>query len=438
MRCFNLTYKHYVLSMLVCVGVMSMFERFVFSLAMESIKKDLILTDSQLGILTGIAFFAFYAIAGIPIARWADRGNRVTISALALGGAGVMVALCGSVVNFTHLLFARAGVAIGEAGCVPTGLSLLSDYFDRRERPHAIAIFTMSYSISMILGYMCGGWLVDNLGWRYTFLVVGIPSLLLACFVKLTLKEPRLLWKTITPKKQPFLIDVLKILWKRNAFRNIFLAFCVAYFFLIGTSHWLAAFFIRSHEVTTTELGAWLAITFGGFGILGNYIGGYWASRFAASRERIQMRAAALLILIVGLLNAGVYLAPSKNLAFGFLAISGLAGALSNGPIFAAIQSLAEERMRSVAMALVFLFANLIGLGLGPFVLGYLSDLLNPAFGKESLRYALVAFCPGVIWVSIYYWRAGETIEADINNVLCTEQVTDRSPKIVYCEVKGS
>lgn len=413
----DISNRYYVLSALVLIGVLTLFERFIFALVMEPIKQELLLSDSQLGLLTGIAFAGFYAVAGIPLARWADRGNRVTISALSVGLVGIMVSLSGAVSNFLQLLTVRAGLAVGEAGAVPAGLSLLSDYFDRAQRPRAIAIYTMSYSISMIVGYLCGGWLVDQFGWRYTLVLVGIPGLILAVIVKLTLKEPRLSKNHMVTARQPEFTTVLKVLWARRSLRHIFFSFCIVYFFFMGTGQWLATFFIRSHSMSTVQVGAWLAMSFGAFGILGNYLGGFLASRFAARQEKIQMQALAVLVLLVGVLNAGVYLAADKYVAIIFLSISAVVGGMNNGPMFAAVQSLVVDRMRSVTMALIFLFANLIGLGLGPLALGVVSDLLNPIFGDDSLRYALVAFCPGVVFVAFFYWRASHTIEQDISEV---------------------
>ena len=151
------TYKNYLLGILLLMGSVSIFERFVFALVLEPIKNDLQLSDSQLGLMTGIAFAAFYAVAGIPLARWADRGNRVTIAATAVGLVGLMVSLCGMVGSFFQMLLVRAGIAVGEAGTMPAAQSLIADYFDRSERPRAMAIYLMAYPISMIIGYLAGG-----------------------------------------------------------------------------------------------------------------------------------------------------------------------------------------------------------------------------------------------------------------------------------------
>lgn len=420
--CKKLAYKSYMLAMLMLVGVVSIFDRFVFAFLLEPIKHDLDLSDTQLGLMTGIAFSAFYAIAGVPIARWADRGNRVTISAVAVGLVGVMVSLCGVVGNFYQLLLARAGVAVGEAGATPAAHSLISDYFDRTERPRAMGIYSMAYIISMIVGYLGGGWLVGVFGWRTTFMMIGIPGVLVAILVKLTLREPRLKQqelrqRTKTVTKQPSLAEVFVVLWQQRTFRHILLTVCIGYFFSMGTSQWLAVFFMRSYGMESAELGAWLALCFGAGGLLGNYLGGYCATRFASNRERVQMRALAFVKVCFGLLSAMIYLSPSQHTALMFVALSAFVGSLTNGPLFSAVQSLVSDRMRSVTLALIFLFANLIGFGLGPLVIGVLSDFLNPAFGKESLRYTLALSTSMSLWAAFHYWKAAKTIEDDIRLV---------------------
>jgi len=421
--------KNYLLGVLLLVMVISVFDRFVFALALEPIKQDLNLSDSQLGLMTGIAFAAFYAIAGVPIARWADRGNRVTISAIAVGLVGIMVSLCGLATNFFQLLLARAGVAVGEAGAVPPAQSLLSDYFNRVERPRAMGIYFMGYPLSMIVGYLLGGWLLDVLGWRMTFIVLAIPGVLVAILVKLTLKEPRLVQQTIEAIELPSLVVTFRHLWRQQTFRYMFLAFCVGNFFFMGVGQWLATFFIRSHGLSTAAVGVWLALSFGVCGLLGNYLGGYCASRYAAGKEQLQMRAIALLYLFNVVVSVVIYLATNTYVALLFAAASSFLLSLSNGPIFASIQSLVPERMRSVAIALLFMFSNLIGFGFGPLLLGIASDLLSPSFGQESLRYALVLFCPGGLLVAYLYWKVGNTVEEDIDSAMevCAEIMKSES-----------
>ena len=429
----ELSYRRYLLGVLLLVGVISFFDRFVFALALEPIKKDLGLSDSQLGLMTGIGFAAFYALAGIPIARWADKGNRVTISALAVGLVGVMASLCGAASNFTQLLLAKAGLAVGEAGSVPTSQSLIAEYFDRAERPQATAIYTMGYPISMILGYLSGGYLIDLLGWRGTFLVIGIPGVLVAVLVKTTLKEPRLQrQRNESSNEQPAFSIVLSNLWMQKTYRQILIAFCVNYFFIMGSSQWLATFFMRTHSMETAELGVWLALSWGLFGIVGNYLGGYFATRYAPGKERRQMRTLVIVTIVFGFLNAAVYLPESHHWALIFVALSAFVGSLSNGVLFSSMQSLAIDSMRSVSITLVFLMSNLIGIGLGPLALGITSDILMPYYGTDSLRYALLLFSPGLFWVAFHYWQASKSIEEDISRV--EDQETALQDKCLgYC-----
>ena len=413
----KLAYKHYLLGLLTVVAVFNYLDRFVLSLLMEPIKQEFQLSDSHLGFLSGFAFALFYAVAGIPIARWADRGNRNTIVFVTTALWSAMLALCGLVGNFTQLLLTRVGVAVGEAGCLPPAQSLIADYFDRAERPRAMAIYWMCGPIGMVIGYLGGGWLAESVGWRMTFVLIGVPGILIATLVKLTLHEPRLTQKPVQIAKQPPFKEVLTTLWQQRSFRHITIAFCMAYFFGIGIIHWMPTFFIRSHGMETGELGTWFAFAWGVCGIFGTYLGGVLVTRYAACKEVLQMRAVALVLILSGPLSVMIYLSSNKYAALGFVVVIGFASALGNGPVFSSIQSLVNDRMRSVALALIFLLANLIGLGLGPIAVGVLSDLLAPMFGQESLRYALMLFSPGYLWVAYYYWKAGNTIEDDIRRI---------------------
>lgn len=420
-RCFEvltIRYKDYLVGLLVVVGIIATFERFVFSISLEAIKQDVGLSDTQLGLMTGVAFSAFYAIAGLPIARWADRGNRVNIAAIATLLAGLMVSFCGLVTSFLQMIAVRAGIAVGEASVLPAAQSLISDYFNRSERPRVMAIYMSYFTLSMFVGYLGGGYLVDTFGWRMTFLIAGIPSILVAAIVKLTLKEPRSKYTGVAAAtKQPEMLAALRVLVKQVSFRKILSLFCFGYFFGMGTSQWLPTFFIRTYDMSLSEIGLLLAFLMGGFGTLGNFAGGYFCSRFSASKERLQMRVFAVTTALAGLSSIMIYLAPNSFVSFLFAGIFYFLGSLSNGAVFAAIQSLVHERMRSVAVAITLLFGNLIGFGLGPLVIGICSDLLSPSFGENSLRYALALSGPGSLITAFYFWQVSRSIEADIDAV---------------------
>ena len=410
-------YRYYMLFLLTLVSTSNLLDRFVLSLAIEPIKQEFQLSDSQIGFLTGFAFALFYAVAGIPIARWSDRGNRNTIVAITTGLWSAMVALSGLVSNYFQLLCMRIGIAVGEAGCWPPAQSLIAEYFSRAERPQATAIYTMAGPLAVLLGYFGGGWLVEYFGWRMTFIVMGTPGVLLAILVKLTLREPRLAKGKPEVVEQPSFQHVLSTLGKQQTFRCIVIAFCAAYFFGAGIVLWMPTFFMRSHGMEVGEVGTWFALTWGGFGFLGTYLGGVLASRYAAGKEALQMRGCALVFVVSSLLYPMFFLASNKYQAIALMAALAFVFALVNGPVFSSIQSLVSDRMRSMAIALIFLLANLIGYGMGPLAVGALSDLLAPIYGLESLRYASLIFSPWYLFVAFYYWKAGKTIEADIRAV---------------------
>jgi len=410
-------YKHYLLTLLTVVAVFNFLDRSLLALLLEPIKQDLQLSDSQLGFLTGFSFALFYAVAGIPIARWADRGNRNTVVSVTTVLWSFMVVLCGMVGNFTQLLLVRVGVAVGEAGCFPPAQSLISDYFDRAERPFAMAIYWMCAPVSVIIAYLGGGWLAENFGWRTAFVVMGLPGILLAILVKLTLREPRLKQKTRTLVEQPSMKEVLGILGKRSSFRQIVIAFCVSYFFGLGIGQWLPSFFIRSYDMRIDDLGVWMAFAWGVCGLVGGYLGGFLTTRYAAGKEALQMKGVAFIFVLCGLVFVAIYLSSNKYVALSLVAVMGALFTICNGAVFSAIQSLVDDRMRSVSIALIFLGANLIGFGFGPIAVGVLSDLLAPVFGQESLRYSLLLFAPGYLWVAYHYWKAADMIEEDIRSL---------------------
>ena len=417
---FSIQYKHYALLLLTVVGVFNYLDRGVLAMSLESIKAEFELSDGQLGLMSGFAFALFYAVAGVPIARWADRGNRnhvITVTAVLWSA---MLVLCGLVGNYSQLLLARMGVAVGESGCVPPAQSIISDYFNRAERPRAMSIYWLCAPIATLLSYAGGGWLIENLGWRTTFIIIGFPGLLLAIVVKLTLREPRLMHESqiVLKQSEPSIRDALSKLWRRHALRHTVMAFVVSMFFMIGIAVWTPAFFIRSHGMSAAELGVWIGLSLGLGGLFFTYLGGYLATRYAAQREALQMKSVALVAVCCSGLYLVCFLSGSKTTALILLSImNGVLLPLVTAPIFSVIQSLTEERMRAMVLALILMFSHLIGMGLGPMAVGLASDALIPMFEQDSLRYSLLFFSPGFLWWAFHAWKASITIEDDIRTV---------------------
>lgn len=419
--------KNVLLTLLLVILAFNMVDRWVLGLVLQDIKSDLQLSDTELGLLSGIAFAVFYSLAGIPIARWADRGDRVTIISITIALWSAAMALCGFAANFMQLLLIRVLVAVGEAGCIPAAHSLIADYCTRAERPRAAARFMLGGPLSVLIGYLAAGWLNELYGWRATFTLIGLPGVFLGVLAWFTLQEPRRM-KTgssaessaglrPTVPAPPDLKHVCITLWSNATFRHLLTGFSVIYFFGAGIATWQPAFLIRSYGMDTGELGTWFTVIYGVGGVLGTYWGGEWASRYAAGDEQRQLKATATAYAVFGIISSAVYFAPDQYVAFGLMGIGAFGVNMAIGPIFATLQTLVPPDMRALSVALIYLISNLVGMGFGPLIAGALSDLLNPHFGDASLRYALLALCPGYLWGAWHYWRGSRTVMRDLDGV---------------------
>jgi len=405
-----------LLCLLTLVSAFNAVESLILGLALQDIKVELSLTDTRLGLLSGIAFALFYSVMGIPIARWADRGNRAAVISITTALWGIAVTLCGRAQSFVQLAVTRVGVAVGECGIGPTAQSLIGDWYPREELPRAVATYMLGSPLSYLIGYFLGGWLNDCVGWRKTFMIIGIVGMALAALSLVLLEEPRQgrTGRVTVSPGQMSLTAVASTLWTNRTFRHVLACFSVMYFFGAGTGSWQPTFFVRAFGLSTSELGIWLAIILGAGGMLGMYLGGAWAARKAANNEQLQLKVMAVAFVTFAIALSVAYLATHLYLSLACLAFASMGANAAMGPLFAALQNLVPERMRAVAIAIVFLFANLIGAGLGPLAVGWLSDMLRPWTGEQSLRYALVSMCPGYLWAAWHCWRSSLTVGHDL------------------------
>lgn len=410
-------YKRYALVLLTAVYTLNLVDRGLMSLLLQPIKEDLQLSDTQLGFVTGIAFGLFYAVGGVPLARWADHGNRATVTSVAIGLWGATVMACVLVSNYSQLLIARVAAAVGEAGCKPPTYSLVGDYFPgAAERTRAMAIYWLGSSVATVLSFMIGGWLSERYGWRLTFFIMGIPGLVLALIVKLTLIEPRTLHGEGSPASAnlPTMKAVLMLLWRQPSSRHLGLALVLLYGLGAGMGPWYAAFLMRSHNMSAADVGFWLGLNFTLSGIAGTLLGGYIVARWFADDERAQMRMSAV---GVGVMMPAfiLFLAmPNPILALIAFVPIPLAFTLFLAPTYALLQRLVPDDMRATTLAVVMLFANLIGMGIGPQVVGILSDMFMPAFGADSLRYAMASASSIALWAAYHFWRVGAVVRNDL------------------------
>ena len=371
------SYVRYALWVLLIIYTLNFVDRQIVAILAGPIKKDLGISDGQLGMLIGLAFAFFYTILGIPIARYAERGNRPGIIATAVIVWSGFTALCGLAQNFTQLLLARIGVGVGEAGCTPPAHSLISDYVPAEKRASAIAFYSLGVPVGTAMGYVVGAWIAQHYGWRIAFFAVGIPGLIIGVIAMMTLKEPRKLGlvKLGAAGSAPSLGATARELTNRKSYWYAVGAATTISFLGYGHAAFLPIFLARVHGMALGDIGtAMAAITFLA-GVAGTMIGGIAADRAAKNDTRAYM-IVPMLAFIAGVpfFWAGM-LVEGTLASILLLAIPTLMNAVWYGPVYAAVQSLVRPQSRATAVALMLFVVNMVGLGAGPTAVGFLSDM---------------------------------------------------------------
>jgi len=415
-------YTYYVLVLLTLGYVINTMDRSqILAASLQAIKKEFAASDFQMGVLTGIPFAVFYAVMGIPIAAWADRSSRRNVLAIAVASWSAMTGIFGMAVNYAMLFAARVGTAIGEAGGSPPSHSLISDYFAKSRRGTAFAIYALGVPIGSSLGAKFGGWGTQHLGWRNTFILAAAPGIVLAVLMWLTVKEPpRGLTDGISRAAAerapvPGMFEVLGTLWQKRSFRHLTLAAALHSVVWYASSAFNNAFLQRSHQMTASEAGNWIALLSLIAGV-GTFLGGFAADRLSARKNdrRWYLWVPGIATLLCVPFQFLSYLSADRAVVFpSFVGLMFMA-AMFFGPSFAMTQALATLRMRSVATSLLLFIQTLIGYGLGPSVTGFISDALEASYQQDSLRYALVIIGVVNVWAAVHYVLAGRTVRQDL------------------------
>ncbi|MFT6274720.1 MAG: MFS family permease [Halioglobus sp.] len=387
-------YRRYVLAMLTLVYAFNFIDRQILVILQEPIKADMGLSDTQLGLLSGFTFALVYVVAGIPIAYWADRGNRRNIVAVSLTVWSGMTAISGYAQNYTQLLLARVGVGLGEAGGSPPSHSMISDYYPPEQRGTALSIYSTGIYIGILLGFMLGGIIAETLGWRMAFVVVGLPGIVLAVVLRLTVKEPaRGQWDgNIDGEEQvkpTFKETFTKV---RHTPTLLYISFGAALISYVsyGNGNFFPSFLSRYHDMGLAEIGFTLSLVSGLSGMVGTFLGGYLGDRYGKLDKRWYLWIPVIGGVISFPIGMFALLGDSTFLILAASGLSTLLGALYLGPCIAMAHLLVPPGMRALTSAILFFILNMIGLGLGPFVTGLTSDLLQATYGDDSLRYSMV------------------------------------------------
>ena len=420
-------YRYYVAWLLCGVYTISIMDRQLVAILVEPIRTEFALQDWHMGLLSGLAFALFYTTLGVPLARLADRNNRVKIMAVSLLVWSAFTGLTGIAKTFVHLLIARVGVAVGEAGCNPAAYSLIGDYFEARRRATALSIFQMGGYIGSFLGLLLGGWVGHTYGWRAAFLLVGLPGIGVALLMKLTLRElPRGFSDPVRAVVEPPPVGkVVRDLLAKTSFVHLAFAAALHNFAVYGVGNWYAAFLMRSHGMNVAKAGTILAICTVIGGAAGTYIGGMLSDRLATRRHdsRYYLWVPALSLLIGFPLSQGVLFFDDTRIVIALLSPVVMCSAAYLAPSITATYGLVGIRERALASAVLLFIINLIGLGLGPLLAGIASDQLRQMFLErglteaqalgEGLRWSLRIIVGINLWSAAHYFIAARTLRAE-------------------------
>lgn len=384
--------RHWVaLTLISLASLFNYMDRMLLAVVSHPLKTEFGLTDTELGLLTGVAFALFYAMMGLPLGRLADRRSRKHVLAACLALWSVMTMATGWATSFLHLVAARILVAVGEAGCNPAAYSLLADNFEPRRRNLALGLFTAGSMLGVVAGFSLGGWISAQYGWRAVFLWLGAPGLLLAAAILFVMKEPvRGAFDKVETTPPPAFRAAMKLLLRNRAFVFLLIASGTNAVSFFGMSQWLPQFFIRSHGLTLGQVG-WLFGTAFGFGMfLGTILGGIVGTRLGARSNGTPLFFCGALMIAIIPLYVAALLTPSITFAICCTFLAAMLFAAQTGPTSAATQNLVPVNVRATAASLALLSVALIGIGLGPLLAGAASDLLAKSYGDDGLRFALI------------------------------------------------
>ena len=423
---YSTLYRNYVLVLLTLVYVTNYADRSILSTLTQPIKTEFGLSDAMMGAMGGIAFALFYTTAGLPVAMLADRASRTRIIASAAAIWSFFTVLCGVATSAWQLFLARIGVGIGEAGGSPPAHSMISDLFPPKSRATALSIYALGVPLGFAAGSFIGAPVAEAYGWRTAFLVLGLPGLFLALLVWLTVREPKRghsdhgdgALQVLPEGPAPSLKTVLAFMASQRALVHVIAGATIVTITGYAGVNWNAAFLMRSHGLTLTEAGFYLGLVAIFASTAGTFLGGVLADTLGKRDRRWNSWIIALAYAVGLPIGAFALTTDDTNLAMWLLPVPVLVSGVYLGPTFAMVQNLVGVRMRALASAILLFVINLIGMGLGPWITGMLSDYFAADFGQHALRSALFLVGFLNVWGIFHYWRAGRSLVAGYERAL--------------------
>ncbi len=439
-------YKVWLVLVLFLVSVFNYADRAILSVLAQPIKEDLHLTDTDLGMLQGLAFAILYSLLGVPLGWLAERVSRKGVIAACIAAWSFMTAACGLAGSFFTLLLGRIGVGIGEAGFQPPVSSLICDHFRADRRGSILALIALGSPFGFLVGQSVGGWIAAEWNWRAAFFALGVPGLLTALLVWFTLREPPrgLADGYVAKAEAPSLPAVLRHLWAMRTFRHLLLAWCITGIAFNAVAQFVVPFYLRGFELPLAVAGAAFGLVAFTSNSLGMLLGGFGFDRLSRRDSRWLLWGPAVALVLATPLYFGAFVAAHVWISMGFIWVANLVLASHFAPTQATFQNLVGPRMRASTTALVYVALGLVGTGGGPTLLGVASDFFaGRAFGAgdfiascpgghavagaadaldqacraastEGLRHALLAVLVFFIWGTVHYLLAARTLRQEL------------------------
>lgn len=411
---------NYVLGVLFVVIMLNFLDRQIISILAEPIKREMDLSDKQIGLMSGLSFALFYTTLAIPVAALADRWNRSRIIAIAIAIWSAMTMLCGAAQNFLQLFLARVGVGIGESASGPASHSLIADFFPPETRSGAMGVYGAAVPLGAFIALAGGGWIVESFDWRVAFFIAGVPGVVVALVVWWTVKDPRgsvTLRQAFEPDpSQLKFSDAIKELWAKPTYWHLVMAGVLIQFVAYGTAAFYGSLYVRVFGIGYAELGLKLGLMVAVAGVSGAWLGGRIGDKFGGGRPGASLLLVACVFLVAVPSTFAAVNVANVNLSIVLLGVMTFASTFYYGPNFSLLQSLASDRTRAMAVAIYLLFSGLIGLGCGPIFVGVVSDALsggNPALEGDGIRGAIAALSVFNLWTAFHFWRAYKITQRD-------------------------
>lgn len=466
-------YRKYILGILLAVYIFNFIDRTIINILTEPIKESFGVEDWQMGLLGGPAFAILYTFVGIPIARFSEKHHRVWIIAGSVALWSLMTVLCGFATSFIALFIFRIGVSIGEAGCSPPANSLIADYFIPAERSTAVSVYAMGIPLGGMVAYVFGGYIVGSLdgpivgamlnswnwtwaanaldwqnieGWRVAFVVVGVPGIIVAMIVKMTVKEPPRGFTDpieMQNKDQVSFREVLKILSEKPAYWHVTMGVTITSFVNYGVGQFFVSFLIRTHGLSLFDASVKIAMALAVMAAIGTYMSGFLADKYAKRFPKALAWIPMFALMGVIPMHVVGYLAESLWLAVPLMMVGQMLLYTYLCPLYAVPGGVVDSRMRATSVAVTLFIVNLLGYGLGPPLIGGVSTILNATFlsgldpslsleackaanltvaaqsacetaNADGLQWSMIFFKCLYLWAIFHFYMASRTIQRDM------------------------